>query len=239
MRGIGIDFGTTNSVIAVADDDGEVHAMIWPSASGETATYRTALCFRDKMVDRQRAVDIAAGPRAIDWALDPSDSQRFVQSIKTHLGSHAFRDTRIFGMRFTLEGLVALFLNKLIDEGRIREAALSTASVAIVAGRPVVFAGDRPDEALAVKRLTDAFGQAGMVDPFLAYEPLGAAYWYAREVQEPQTVLVADFGGGTSDFSVMRFSRKEGRLSAEALAHDGVGVAGDTFDFRIIDNAIA
>jgi hypothetical chaperone protein len=239
MRGIGIDFGTTNSVIAIADDAGEVHAMTWPSASGETATYRTALCFRDRLVDRAREVDIAAGPRAIDWALDPTDSQRFVQSIKTHLGSHAFRDTRIFGIRFTLEGLVALFLNKLIAEGRIHDASLSTMSATIVAGRPVVFAGDRPDEALAVKRLSDAFGQAGMTDPHLAYEPLGAAYWYAREVQEPQTVLVADFGGGTSDFSVMCFARRNGRLSAEALAHDGVGVAGDTFDFRIIDNAIA
>ncbi|MGL5115195.1 MAG: Hsp70 family protein, partial [Beijerinckiaceae bacterium] len=158
---------------------------------------------------------------------------------KSHLGSQAFRDTRIFGRRFTLEGLIALFLRKLIDEGSIGEDSLSTESTTIVAGRPVVFAGDRPDEALAVQRLTAAFAEAGMVDSRFAYEPLGAAYWYARTLDVPQTVLVADFGGGTSDFSVMRFAKEQGRLSTEALAHDGVGVAGDTFDFRIIDNAIA
>jgi hypothetical chaperone protein len=239
MRGIGIDFGTTNSVIAVADDAGAVHAMTWPNGAGATPTYRTALCFRERLVNRAREVDIAAGPEAINWALDPSDSQRFVQSIKTHLGSHAFRDTRIFGRRFTLEGLIALFLGKLVAEGRVAEDALTTAGTRIVAGRPVVFAGERPDEELALKRLRAAYDEAGMADPELAFEPLGAAYWYARELERPQTVLVADFGGGTSDFSVMRFARENGRLTATALAHDGVGIAGDTFDYRIIDNAIA
>ncbi len=73
----------------------------------------------------------------------------------------------------------------------------------------------------------------------LAYEPLGAAYWYARTLTRDETVLVADFGGGTSDFSVLRFSRAGGALKTEALAHSGVGLAGDTFDYRILDHVVA
>ena len=72
-----------------------------------------------------------------------------------------------------------------------------------------------------------------------AYEPLGAAYWYARTIRRQETVLVADFGGGTSDFSVMRFDLGGARMQAEALSHAGVGVAGDTFDFRITDNLVS
>jgi hypothetical chaperone protein len=239
MRGIGIDFGTTNSVIAVADEDGTVHSLSWPTASGPTQTYRTALTFRMSSVEGVRTAGIAAGPEAIAWALDPADNQRFVQSIKTHLGSHAFRETRIFGQRYTLEQLIALFLRKLVAEGQLPDGLLFDNNLPIAAGRPVVFAGDRPDEKLAVTRLTHAYAQAGLSEPELVFEPLGAAYWYARNLAKAQTVLVADFGGGTSDFSVMQFDRKDGRLTSQALAHDGVGLAGDTFDYRIIDNVIA
>jgi hypothetical protein len=79
-----------------------------------------------------------------------------VQSIKTHLGSQAFRETRIFGQKYTLEGLIALFLRHLVEEGVLPDGSAFPAGTTIVAGRPVVFAGDRPDEALAVRRLIDA-----------------------------------------------------------------------------------
>ena len=90
-----------------------------------------------------------------------------------------------------------------------------------------------------IDALRAAYAQAGMADVALAYEPLGAAYWYARALERDETVLVADFGGGTSDFSVLRFTRAGRKLEAEPLAHSGVGVAGDTFDYRIIDHVVA
>ncbi len=239
MRGIGIDFGTTNSVIAVADDAGNVHAMRWPSAAGPQEIFRTALAFRSLAIEGTRRTVTAAGPEAIAWALDPAPHQRFVQSIKTHLGSAAFGEMRVFGERLTLDGLIARFLGHLTGEGAPDGVGPPDWDAPLAAGRPVVFAGDRPDEELAVTRLKAAYAAAGFPDPDLVYEPLGAAYWYARDLTRPQTVLVADFGGGTSDFSVMRFDRKDGRLIAEALAHDGVGVAGDTFDYRIIDHVVS
>ena len=235
MRAVGIDFGTTNSAVAVVEEDGSVRSLSWPSASGEVGVFRTALAVWSEGRAPRAVVHTAGGPQALERALSDAGNGRFVQSIKSYLGSRAFTDTRLYGRRFSIEDLVSTFLGHLAPE---REALLA-GTAGIVAGRPVVFAGDNPDEALAVGRLGTAFAQAGFGAVDFAYEALGAAYWYARDLDRDQTVLVADFGGGTSDFSVIRFSRGDGRQGAEALAHGGVGLAGDTFDYRLIDRYVA
>jgi hypothetical chaperone protein len=229
---VGIDFGTTNSVVALADDRGGVRSLSWPTASGMTDTFRTALLFWAE----GRGVQHVAGPMAIAGKLAGEQDNRFIQSIKTHLGSRLFTETRLFGHKFTLEDLVSTFLKDLIaqDLPTIRDSKLP-----IAAGRPVVFAGERADEALAVERLHRSFSAAGMDKITLAYEPLGAAYYYARALKHDETVLVADFGGGTSDFSIIRFSVDNEKLMAHPLAHSGVGIAGDTFDYRLLDHLVA
>ncbi|WP_036257662.1 Hsp70 family protein [Methylocapsa aurea] len=229
--GLGVDFGTTNSVVALAYPGGHVESLTWPSAFGATDTFRTALMFWRE----GRKIAHAAGPEAIARAIAQEGEQRFIQSIKTHLASPLFTETRLYGQRFTIEQLVATFLAALFNQDSLRGAA----PMAIAAGRPVVFAGERPDEELAVARLKAAYALVGMEKIDFAFEPLGAAYWYARKLQGEEVVLVADFGGGTSDFSVLRFSRKEQNLEALALSHGGVGIAGDTFDFRLIDHVVS
>ena len=233
ITGIGIDFGTTNSVVALAHADGRVESRAWPTLEGPTTTFRTALTFWRE----GGSVHHVAGPEAIARAESPVGEQRFVQSLKTHLASRAFSETRLYGQRFTIEALIATFLANL-TAGEVLDGM-------IIGGRPVTFAGHAADEGLAISRLEAAYAQAGMANVALAYEPLGAAYWYARGLRRDETVLVADFGGGTSDFSVMRFTgggegeHWSGRLKAEALSHAGIGIAGDTFDYRIIDHAVA
>ena len=232
LTGIGVDFGTTNSVVALAFASGHVESLHWPSAFGATDTFRTALMFWRE----GRKIAHAAGPEAIARAIAQEGEQRFIQSIKTHLASRLFAETRLYGERFTIERLIAMFLSALFDNERLR--ALARPAV-MMAGRPVVFAGDQPDDALAISRLQAAYDLAGLKGVEFAFEPLGAAYWYARKLDREETVLVADFGGGTSDFSVLRFAREDGALAARPLAHSGVGVAGDSFDFRIIDHVVA
>ncbi len=229
---LGIDFGTTNSVVALAYENGRVESLSWPSPWGATDVFRTALVLWS---DAPRRIAYAAGPEAIARAIEPQGEQRFVQSIKTYLASKLFTETRIYGERFTLERLVGMFLARLLagTDGQGERPK------AVIAGRPVVFAGTRPDEALALARLAAAYAAVGIAPVELAYEPLGAAYWYARKLDRPETVLIADFGGGTSDFSILRFSREAGRAVARPLAHGGVGIAGDTFDARIIDHMIS
>ena len=238
MRAVGIDFGTTNSAVAVVEDDGEVRSLSWPSAAGPVGVFRTALAFWSEGRAPRAVVRTAGGPQAIEQALSGSGHGRFVQSVKTYLGSRAFSETRLYGKRFTIEDLVSIFLGHLVPD---RNAILGCSGTVpgIVAGRPVVFAGEHPDESLAVARLASAFADAGFGAVDLAYEPLGAAYWYARHLKRGETVLVADFGGGTSDFSVIRFERQKGRSHAVPLAHGGVGIAGDTFDYRLIDAYVA
>jgi hypothetical chaperone protein len=228
---IGVDFGTTNSVVAIADAQGGVTARQFPTPAGAVEAYRSALLFYREGRPPHATIEHVSGPEALDRALDIEGEHRFLQSLKTHLSSRAFQETRLFGQRYELEDLIGTLLADILPEG--------AGGVPIVSGRPVVFAGERPDEALALKRLTAAYTQAGVASIDFAYEPLGAAYWYARNLKRPETVLVADFGGGTSDFSVMRFDPNGGRLGAQALSHAGVGVAGDSFDFRILDHVVA
>ncbi|WP_439498687.1 Hsp70 family protein [Bosea sp. (in: a-proteobacteria)] len=231
---IGIDFGTTNSVVALARADGSVTTRSFATKQGAVDAYRSALMFwREGRPPQARIVHVS-GPDALDMALGMTTEHRFLQSLKTHLSSRAFQETRLFGKLFHLEDLIGVFLTDLttgLDD---------LSDMPLVSGRPVVFAGERPDEELAVKRLTASYAKAGMPKVDFAYEPLGAAYWYARDLKTPQTMLVADFGGGTSDFSVMRFEPGgAGRLEAIPLSHAGVGVAGDTFDYRIIEHAVS
>jgi hypothetical chaperone protein len=98
--------------------------------------------------------------------------------------------------------------------------------------------GDTADDAFGAARLRAAFAQAGLADVTLALEPAAAGHRFAQGLDRAATVLVADFGGGTSDFSVLRFEPGPPRRVA-ALGHAGVGIAGDAFDYRIIDHVVA
>ena len=228
---VGVDFGTTNSVVAFADAEGHVAARRFDTVAGAVEAYRSALLFFRARGAPRGAPSHISGQDALSRALEMDGEHRFLQSLKTYLSSRAFQETRLLGRRFALEDLIGVFLADIVPpEAR---------GLPVVSGRPVVFAGEGADEGLAVERLTASYAKAGVGNVELAYEPLGAAYWYARNLKRAETVLVADFGGGTSDFSVMRFDPTGGRLQAEALSHAGVGVAGDTFDFRILDQVVA
>lgn len=231
---IGIDFGTTNSVVALADADGAVTTRSFATRQGAVDAYRSALMFWREGRPPKSHIAHVSGPDALDMALGMTTEHRFLQSLKTYLSSRAFQETRLFGKLYRLEDLIGVFLSDLA-------AGLDgLGATPLVSGRPVVFAGERPDEELALGRLRASYAKAGMAQVDFAYEPLGAAYWYARDLKRAQTMLVADFGGGTSDFSVMRFEPgAQGRLDAIPLSHAGVGVAGDTFDYRIIEHAVS
>ena len=221
---IGIDFGTTNSVVALLHDDGSVTTRRHASLD----VFRTVLCFWTEPGRGRTHLRHEAGPAAINAYLeDPLDS-RLIMSMKTYLAQKSFSETRIFGHRFTLERLIATFLCALLAE--------LPAAPRIVVGRPVRFAGEFVDETLGANRLRGAYAEAGFPDVTLALEPEAAGTSYARNLTEPATVLIGDFGGGTSDFSLLRFDPRAGTTP---LGHAGIGIAGDVFDYRIIDRAIA
>lgn len=229
-KAIGIDFGTTNSVVSVLGDDGSVATRRHPTAAGPSDVFRSILCFWEEERPGRTALHHAAGPAAIDaYLADPLDS-RLIMSMKTYLAQRSFSETRIFLRRFSLEKLIATFLAALLGD--------VPPGVPVVVGRPVRFAGEQADDSFGEERLRGAYSEAGLPDVRVAYEPEGAGYRFARTLDRPATVLVGDFGGGTSDFSIMRFEPASARR-VTPLGHSGVGIAGDVFDYRIIDAAIA
>jgi hypothetical chaperone protein len=233
---IGIDFGTSNTVVALADSQGNVEALTFDHRGQDLRVYVTALCFWDERHGNGNRTRVEGGPWAIDQFLEGLDAHRFIQSFKTFAASATFQETRIFRERYRFEDLLSTFLRTLVRHGGSR---LDWTAPNILIGRPVQFAGFNPDDGLAMQRYRAAFGALGADHARYVYEPVGAAFFYAQRLDHDATVLVADFGGGTSDFSVMRFSRKGGVLRAESLGHAGIGVAGDAFDYRIVDRVVS
>jgi hypothetical chaperone protein len=232
---LGVDFGTTNTVLARAGADGASHLVQFPASEGELFAVRSCLSFHappERPQDRQ----IAAGPWAIEAYVEDPAETRFIQSFKSFAAQDSFTETQILGRRYQFEDLLSTFLLKLRDYARDELAEIPER---VVIGRPVTFVGASPNEALALARYETAFRRMGVRELTYVYEPVGAAFFFARTLQEDATILVGDFGGGTSDFSIIRFEREAGRLRAVPLGRAGVGVAGDAFDYRIIDRLVS
>ncbi len=228
LRAIGVDFGTTNSVVALLHDDGRVTTQRHAGGAALLDVFRSVLCFWTEEARGRSILRQAAGPAAIAAYLeDPLDS-RLIMSMKTYLAQKSFTETRIFGHPFTLERLIGQLLRTLLAE--------TGPMPRVVVGRPVRFAGDFPDDALGADRLRGAYAEAGLPGVTLALEPEAAGWRFAQTLTDPATVLIGDFGGGTSDFSLLRF---EPGARVTPLGHAGIGIAGDVFDYRIINAVIA
>jgi hypothetical chaperone protein len=229
-RLIGVDFGTTNSVVAILEPDGTVRTTRHAVGQADVDVFRSLLCFWTQEGRGGNSLHHAAGPLAVQAYLDEPLDSRLIMSMKTYLAQRSFTQTSIAGRTFSLEALVALFLRALLGDEHD--------GCKVVAGRPVRFAGELADDDHGEARLRQSFAQAGFPDIDVALEPEGAGYRFAQTLDGPATVLVGDFGGGTSDFSVMRFEPgAEKRVTP--LGYAGVGIAGDTFDYRIIDRVVA
>jgi len=230
---IGLDFGTTNSVVALASDAGTPQLIEFAGDHGASAVFRSALCFWEDEA-APRGLGCEAGPWAIaEYLRSPSDS-RFLQSFKSVAANPLFDRATIFGKPFAFEDLGRLFLQRLVQHAG---GQLDARPRRVIVGRPVEYAGAQPDPALARRRY-DAMLHGFGAELHYVYEPLAAAFSYAARLDEPATVLVADFGGGTTDFSVVRVAAPGAAQRCTPLGAAGIGIAGDRFDQRIVDNLV-
>ena len=236
---IGLDFGTTNSAIAVADAGKEATLACFNAGSDRVTNFRSILYFPSK--DRSSTVkaETKAGPEAISSYLDADTKGRLILSIKSYLASRLFTSTQINGRSFTLEDLIAIILR------RLRTTVMEQFDVpakSVVLGRPVRFAGadTEADEALALARLKSAAELAGFSDVTFELEPVAAAYQYETQLDHDELVLIGDFGGGTSDFTLAQLGPGRKRTGRNpVVGTSGVAIAGDTFDSRIMMNLVA
>jgi hypothetical chaperone protein len=232
-RAIGIDFGTTNSVMALASDTHDARMIDYAAPNGATSVFRSALCFWQDEAFRGGLAH-EAGPWAIAEYLDFPQGSRFLQSFKSVAASATFEHANLFEKRLRFEELGQIFLTHLMNHGG---NPMKDAPDCVVVGRPVRYVGSRPDVALARRRYDAMFSMLGRPVHYV-YEPLGAAYSFASRLSDPATLLVADFGGGTSDFSIVRVEAPGAARRCIPLASAGIGIAGDRFDYRIMDHLV-
>ncbi len=216
----GIDFGTTNSVAAIARTD--------PAEPEIVAEEPSCLLVTDDGA-RQR---LYVGREAIARYRGEPGSTRFVKSMKSVLADPGFVSTKIFGRTYTPQHLVRPVLAHLKAKA---EEAVGEPVRRVVMGRPVHFSSHHENDGLAVERLRDAARLAGFEEIAFLAEPIAASWSCAAGLDRESRVLVADIGGGTADFCVVLL-RPDGRH--EVLSTGGVRIGGDDFDSRIMWNRL-
>ena len=220
----GIDFGTSNSSVGVCDADGP---RLLPIQDGATSI-PTALFF--SFDDHSTTFGNEALERY--FARDPG---RYLRAVKSVLGTKLFEEgTRVKQKRHSFGDIIAAFLRFL------RAAAgesLGAPPTRAVMGRPAFFVDNDPTaDAAAERQLEAAARAAGFTDIAFQFEPIAAALDYERSVGGEEIALVADIGGGTSDFSVVRVSPERARSSdrrQDILGFTGVHIGGTDFDRQL------
>lgn len=220
MRYIGIDFGTTNSAVAVYDPDQDKVLA---------SDYEGTLIYFEETKEQICHL----GARAIEKYLEHDLRGRFIRSIKSVLHSEAFKFTYIYGRKYFAEDLVALVLRNL---KKIGEEIAGAECDKVVLGRPAKFSPDPKKDQLAQDRLLRAAKKAGFAQVVFQLEPIAAAFSYENELSHEELVFVGDLGGGTADFTVMRLGGKRRHdmdRAADILGATGVRVGGDDFDAAV------
>ncbi len=226
-----VDFGTSNSAIALPDGARGVRLV---ALEGEHVTMPTAVFYRsdgDPHAEPERLYGRAAVAAYVEGA-----EGRLMRSMKSILGSTlADQSTDIGGGRAVRYlDVVAGYLREL---KRRAEAEAGGAIDRVVLGRPVFFVDGEPDrDAQAQAALERAARQVGFGEVSFQYEPIAAALDHESTVDHEQRVLVADIGGGTSDFSLVRVGpARRGRVDRrdDILGNHGVHVAGTDFDRHV------
>jgi hypothetical chaperone protein len=238
---IGIDFGTTNSSVAFASGVRDV-ALAQFSHLGElTDAYRSLLYLERIKEGNLNTLKSWSGPEGIEHYLSADPKGRLMQSLKSFLSSKSLLTTEVFGRRYSLEELIARILKDLRKKAAEQ---FGTGITTAVVGRPVRFVGSisAEDDSYAEKRLRAAFRVAGFESIEFDLEPVAAARYYESTLDHDELILIGDFGGGTSDFSLLHVgpdTQGNGKASARLLGNAGVGLAGDAFDAKIIRHLVA
>jgi hypothetical chaperone protein len=253
--GVGIDFGTSNSGVAVSDGH-QVRLLPLDSRSATPEVIKTIIYItRDQRAYfGQEAVDLyykhnINRPRRFvkKWVgeldvrgadmfyvtdvytyVDELQPGRLLQFIKTALRSEGYQGTRVFDRYYPVVDIVSLYLRGLREKA---EAILGQPVKATTIGRPVKLSTDPQRDRQVEGMLLQAAKDAGFDRVQLELEPVAAAAYYELSLAQPQSALVFDFGGGTLDLTLIRLGDPHSR---KIYASGGIDIAGSDFDRAII-----
>jgi len=223
-RACGIDFGTSNSTVgwlnpgrptllALEDDKVTLPSVVFFNAEEDSVSF---------------------GRAGLGQYLDGYEG-RLMRSLKSLLGSSLIDGrTEVNGRAIVFRDLLKEFIGTLKSRA---EAQTGRRFDEAVFGRPVFFVDDNPAaDQLAESTLGDIARAIGFRDISFQFEPIAAAYHYETSLHHEEIVLIADIGGGTSDFSIVRLSPERARQAdrrSDVLANGGVHIGGTDFDRQL------
>lgn len=228
-----IDFGTSNSLLAAANRE-QVHPAVPLDERAEDPTVlRSVLFFPEATsLEQERCF---FGKAALEEYVARGSRGRLLRSLKRFLPARGFVRTMIGSQSYTLEQLIAGVLRELRQRAdRFFGARVERALL----GRPARFGSNAEEDALAEQRLREAAHLAGFRHVDFCPEPVAAARDFRGQLTEAQLLLVGDFGGGTSDYTLVRMS-SGGFALEDVLATHGVSVAGDALDGSLMRSQLA
>lgn len=228
MSACGLDFGTSNTTLGTVIDGAPVLAAL----EADHLTIPSAIFF---------ATDgnVSIGRNAVTAYVDGVPG-RLMRSLKSVLGTALIEETtRVGRERKGFRDVIAAYLGAV---KRRAEAALGQPLTHLVHGRPVHFVDNAPDaDRRAEATLREIARELGFAEVTFQYEPIAAALDYERDVQGEQIALIADIGGGTSDFSIVRLGAERHRRTDrkdDILANDGIRIGGTDFDRQLSLGAV-
>ena len=229
---VAIDFGTSNSAVALPAGETDVRLV---TLEPGYPTMPTAVFYRADTPPQQLDAERLYGRAAMAAYIEGVDG-RLMRSMKSILGSSLLdQSTDIGGGRSVrYRDVVTGYLRRLKT---LAEAQAGHAVSRVVLGRPVFFVDDDPArDAQAAAALETAARAVGFSEVLFQFEPIAAALDHESHIDREQLVLVADIGGGTSDFSLVRVGpSRRGRAERrdDILANHGVHLAGTDFDRHV------
>jgi hypothetical chaperone protein len=220
MSACGLDFGTSNTTLGLF----EAGAARLMQLEGDNDTLPSAIFYYEKG-------DIAVG-RAAVAAYVGGEHGRLMRALKSVLGHALMEETTLVGRsRVKFRDVLKRYIGEV---KRRAEAASGQELTHVVHGRPVFFVDGNPEaDRVAETTLTGIAADLGFREISFQYEPIAASLDYESTLDREELALIADIGGGTSDFSLVRLGperrRRADRL-ADVLANDGVHIGGTDFD---------
>jgi hypothetical chaperone protein len=253
---IGLDFGTSNSGVAIYQN-GSVRVLPIDAKNVVPEVVKTILyitrdfqhfigqeaveLYYKQNINRQRRfvkkwsgeIDYRGADmhyvRDIYVYVDELQPGRLLQFIKTALRSEKYHGTQVFERYYNLSDIIAAYLHKLKKRA---ETLLGEEIEGVTIGRPVKFSQNTEQDQKAQNTLLEAAMEAGFKRVDFELEPVAAALYYEFTLARPENVLVFDFGGGTLDLTIMRLGDPQQR---KVYASGGIGIAGSDFDRAIIE----
>ena len=219
----GLDFGTSNTTLGTI----EGYAPVLAALEIDQTTIPSAIFYE---VDGA----VLIGRKAIEAYVEGAPG-RLMRSLKSVLGTSLIEETTRLGReRTSFRDVIAYYLGAV---KRRAEHATGRELRDVVHGRPVHFVDNAPDaDRKAEQTLQEIAREIGFDEVTFQFEPIAAALDYERQISTEEIALIADIGGGTSDFSIVRLGpQRHGRAdrAADILANDGVRIGGTDFDRQL------